>query len=460
MSTAKTGTTKTGTDTPTHAPTAPGVPLTAQLVRHARAKDATGADLSMAALFVLDAVANALAGRATDAGQNLLHWADRGARRPSSPFDTGAYAFVMGALTHILETDDLHRMSVVHPGCVVVPAAWMVALREGASGPVFLRGVLEGFEAATRIGMGVGPAHYKIWHNTATCGPFGAAMAAATVRGLDEEATVHALGTAGSQSAGLWEFLATGAMTKHVHAGHAAQAGVQAADLAALGFTGPPRILEGPRGFFAAMCPDGDLARVMAATDADWQLLHTSLKPWASCRHTHPAIDAALELALDLGHAGADELHAVTVETYQAAADLCDRPYATTAYEAKFSLQHCVATALQDGHLALSSFDDAARVKARRLASGVVVRVSEPYASAYPQDWGCAVDIVLTDGSVRRVERAYAKGDPQAPLTPTDVVDKAISLMTFGGVAHPQAVVEQILALPMAQALPDIALLR
>lgn len=430
--------------------------LTRRLVTHARAKTSSGDDLALAALFVLDAVANTLGGRNSEAGRLLLRWAGNGPLAPASPAETGARAFLMGGLTHILETDDLHRASVVHPGCVVVPAAWAMALRTGASGAEFLRAVLEGFEVTTRVGMGVGPAHYRIWHNTATCGPYGSAMAAATLLGLDEDQTVHALGNAGSQSAGLWEFLETGAMTKHLHAGHAAQAGVQAADLAALGFTGPPRILEGDKGFFAAACPDGDAELVMSSLEGPWQLALTSMKPWPSCRHTHPAIDAALDLSATLKHVSPDEIHAVKVETYQAAEDVCDRAHATSEYEAKFSLQHCVATALENGEVTLASFSDEARVKAQRLASGIEIAVTDPYASAYPADWGSAVEVTLTDGAVHRAERSHAKGDPEAPLLPPDVVRKAVDLMEFGGVASAEELAEAILALPLSDSLPEL----
>ena len=170
----------------------------------------------------------------------------------------------------------------MHPGCVVVPAAWALANKQGVGGHALLRSVLHGFEATTRVGMGVGPAHYKIWHNTATCGPYGSAMAAADLLGLDDEQTVHALGNAGTQSSGLWQFLETGAMTKHLHAGHAAEAGLKAADLAAFGFTGPPRILEGDKGFFKAACPDAQPELVLANPDDAWQLTTTSIKPWPS----------------------------------------------------------------------------------------------------------------------------------------------------------------------------------
>ncbi|MBC7102290.1 MAG: MmgE/PrpD family protein, partial [Parvibaculum sp.] len=207
--------------------------LTETLVSLIRTKPVNDADIEAAALFTLDAVANSLAGRNSEPGRILLDWW-RASPSNAAP-DPGREAFLMGALCHILETDDLHRESVVHPGCVVVPAAWALARKRGATGRSFLTSVLHGFEAASRVGMGVGPAHYKIWHNTATCGPFGSAMAAAALLDLEDGEAVHALGNAGSQSSGLWQFLETGAMTKHLHAGHAAEAGIRAAELAAFG---------------------------------------------------------------------------------------------------------------------------------------------------------------------------------------------------------------------------------
>jgi len=241
--------------------------LTQQLTELIAAKPVAPADLEHAALLTLDAIANALAGRASEPGAILLRWAETVA-----PTDAARRAFLLGALTHILETDDLHRTSVVHPGCVVVPAAWAVATREGIRGHAMLRAVLWGFEAATRVGMAVGPSHYRLWHNTATCGPYGSAMATAALLRLDLRSTVHALGNAGAQSAGLWQFLEAGTMTKHLHAGRAAAAGVLAADLAQAGFTGPPAILEGAKGWFAAACPDADPDAVMRNPDDPWQL--------------------------------------------------------------------------------------------------------------------------------------------------------------------------------------------
>ena len=315
------------------------------LIALIRAKPVTAGDLDAAALFALDAVASALAGRNSVPGRKLLAWARAAAAGGAiERLDRARQAFLFGALCHILEVDDLHRASVVHPGCVVVPVIF--TLGAGAEGERALA-MLHGYEASCRIGNAVGPAHYRIWHNTATCGPFGSAMAVSSLLELDDEQCVDALGNAGTQSAGFWQFLETGAMSKHLHAGRAAEAGLVAADLAALGVTGPPAILEGDKGFFRATCPDADPAAVLHSHEAPWQLCLTSIKPWPCCaRHTHPVVEAALELHGRLRAQGLqiDARGAIAVETYPAALDLCDRREVESDYAAKFSLQHCVAS--------------------------------------------------------------------------------------------------------------------
>ena len=423
--------------------------LTQQLTALINARLVQTADLQQAALFTLDAIANALAGRHSEPGRLLLQWAQIGG------VDAGRRAFLLGALTHILEVDDLHRASVVHPGCVVVPAAWAVAEREGVSGEELLLAVLRGFEAATRVGMAVGPAHYRIWHNTATCGPFGAAMAVASVMQLDEEATVHALGNAGTQSAGLWQFLETGAMTKHLHAGRAAEAGVLAGDLARLGFTGPPAILEGAKGLFTATCPDADAPAITRHPHGPWQLRQTSMKPWPSCRHTHPAVDAAQELRAEVDP---DAIEQIVVDTYRAALDVCDRPAPQSDYEAKFSLQHCVAAALSRASMDFAAFGVQARSELASLRARITLQVTEPYASAYPTAWGSAVTVICKDGQRRSARRTHAKGDPEAPLARDEIIAKADLLLRYGGIKDPQSLIAGILAMAHGGSLPDLAL--
>lgn len=421
--------------------------LTGRLAALIASKPITAEDYRSAAYFTLDALANALAGRNTTPGKILLDWA------AAEALTTGREALLLGGLTHILEVDDLHRASVVHPGCVVVPTAYALARRRNIGGRAFLAAVLRGFEACCRVGMAVGPAHYRIWHNTATCGPFGSAYATGDLLGLDHAAMTDALGNAGTQSSGLWQFLDTGAMSKHLHAGRAAESGLLAADLAARGFSGPPKILEGDKGFFKATCLDPQPERLLAEPDAPWQLRQTSIKPWPCCRHTHPTIDAGLELAAQIGNRSIEQIH---VATYQAALDVCDRPAPDSEYAAKFSLQHTAAAALVDGRVDFASFDGNARQRLAAETGRVTIAAAAPFVDSYPVAWGAKVSVRLGDGTLLAAERRHAFGDPENPLDDRAMKAKATMLLQFGGIAQPDRFIAAILALAEDGPLPDL----
>jgi len=422
--------------------------LTEGLVHLIREKPVTNSDLYQTALSTLDAIANTVAGKNSVPGRKLLEWGQ------NRLHDRGRRAFVMGGLTHILEVDDLHRASVMHTGCVTVPVALALAADQNISGKKLLRSILYGFEAASRVGMAVGSDHYKVWHNTATCGPFGSAMTAATLLDLTDKQTMFALGNAGTQSAGLWEFLETGAMSKHLHAGRAAEAGLVAAELAGLDFSGPPAILEGKAGLFAGACPNADPDAVLRNPDEAWQVHLTSIKPWPSCRHTHPAIDASLELANQVDNA---EIESVKVNTYGAALDVCNRALVNSEYEAKFSLQHCVSIALMGGKIDLSSFDTNSRNNTVSLMEKVHLNVGEPYASAYPKSWGASVSVTLKNDKTLVASKPECKGDPEAPLSEKEMIGKAKELLRFGGVREISAIIDGVMGLTDGESLPDFS---
>ena len=423
--------------------------LTEGLVSLVRRKPIEQTDYDAMALFALDGVANMLAGRRTDPGRKLLRYlADR-------PEDAGRRALVMGGLTHILEVDDLHKASVVHPGCVTIPAAAALSRDTKPGGREFLRAVLHGFEACARVGMSVGRTHYRVWHNTGTCGTFGGAMTAAALLGLTDEQAVHALGNAGTQSAGLWEFLNTGAMSKHLHAGRGAEAGVVAAELARLGFTGPPAVLEGPQGLYAGACPDADPDAVLRDPGAAWQVHATSIKPWPSCRHTHPLVDAALELSRKVDAAAVESVDAAI---YRASVDVCDRPAPDSEYEAKFSLQHCVAICLLDGECGFESFGSAARERAAGLRARISVRAGATYDAAYPRSWGGEVTVRLANGGEVTAVRAACKGDPEMPLDREEMIAKADRLLSFAGVDDRQRLIDEVLGMAAGRPVPEFPL--
>lgn len=426
--------------------------LTRELTRLIREKPVTDADLKMTALFVLDTIACALGALKTEPARMLRSVSSLGAE------DIPRRAFFLGGLAHILEMDDLHRDSVTHPGSVVIPAAWATCENRNRSGHDFLKAVLAGYEAMCRVGNSVGKAHYRVWHNTSTCGPFGSAFAVADLLGLDENQTVWALGNAGTQSSGLWQFLETGAMSKHLHTARAAESGVLAAQLALVGFTGPEQILEGQKGFFAGLCNDPIAELVLASPQRRWQLVYTSIKPWPCCRHVHPAIDAALDLHRQLaGH----EIESVKVGAYQAAIDVCDRPRPQDPYSAKFSLQHTVAIALLEGQVVQASFDADARKRIAGTREKVSVGVCPSVNAAYPEAWGVELVVTTRDGRTFNAIRRYAKGDPENPVTEAELVAKAHQQLQEAEIPSSSidSLITAILDLPNGRPVRDLGLL-
>lgn len=405
--------------------------MSEELVTLIRSRSVRPEDQRAASLYFLDALACAYAGAQTEVGQKLIAWSRFGG------LNTRTQAFLMGALAHITETDDLHRASVTHPGCIVIPAVLATSQQTSASGEAILAATLSGFEAMCRIGRAVGPAHYKIWHNTATCGPFGSAMAVSQLIGLSAEQCVHALGNAGTQSSGFWQFLESGAMSKHLHAGRAAESGLLAAELAQFDFTGASDILEGEKGLFKAMCPDAQPHAVLDNKHGPWELTQTSIKPWPSCRHTHPVIDAALELQAQLGNA---VIERVDIGVYQAALNICDRETVENEYQAKFSLQHCAVMALTDGSVSLDSFSSTARAQSADLCARTNVRIADEVDANYPKSWGAELRLLLADGRTLSAKRKDCFGDPELPLSDNEMKDKAIHLLGFGGLSSDQAI--------------------
>ncbi len=338
-------------------------------------------------------------------------------------------ALVNGVASHVVEMDDLHREAIIHCAAPTAPAVLAAAQRTHASGREMLTALAAAYEVFIRIALGAGPSHYRYWHTTATCGGFGAAAGAGRLLGLDRERLAWALGTAGTTAAGLWEFLATSAMSKLLHPGKAAMDGLMAALLAERGFTGAVRILEGDRGFFAAMSAEPRPDKVLAGLGSEFHWTRSSLKYHASCGHTHAAIDALLA-ATGGRSLGPGEVAAVEVMVCRAALDLLGKVEPTTPYLAKFSLPFCLATALSVGRVGLDEFaaDRLADPALAALMGRVAISADPGLSAAYPRAWGARATVRTVDGQVLRGAVDHPKGDPENPLTPHEVVRKFTDL--------------------------------
>ncbi|WP_298675172.1 MmgE/PrpD family protein [uncultured Sphingomonas sp.] len=338
-------------------------------------------------------------------------------------------------LGNVLEMDDVHRSAILHPGPTVWPAALIVARETGATMDALLDAAVAGYEAAIAIGSTFDARHYAHWHNTATAGGFAAAGAAARLRGLDATRTAWALGNAGSVAGGLWHMRHAPAMTKQFHVGHAVRTGLWATQLADGGLTGPDAVLEGPQGLYEATT---DAPNPMLLGEG-WRIGEVSFKPWAACRHSHPAIDAALALKAE----GA-LIPPFRLETYADAIAFCDRPEPETPAQAKFSLQHAIAVVAARGAPRPEDFEPTAIAdpKIAELRAAVHVIEATDMTARYPHHFGARL---MSGGA--SIELIDTLGDPERPLAPEGIIAKARTLIAWGGL--PEAEADRAVALAL-----------
>ncbi|KAA0892517.1 MmgE/PrpD family protein [Pusillimonas sp. ANT_WB101] len=413
-----------------------GSPLSRQLI-DLLARPITTSDRERAALHVLDWMGCAAAGLTTPPGQVFSAYAATLAPGQCPvigglSLSASDAALINGTMGNVLEMDDFYRTALVHPGPVVVPAALAMAAATDASGDAFLDAVIKGFEVMIRIGDSVGPRHYRYFHNTATCGVFGAAVAAGSLLGLNADTMVHALGQAGTMASGLWQCRIEDTMSKQLHTGRAAQSGVMSAQLASMGLTGATQILEGDLGFFNAMCPDGQPENLLVGADNPWRIHGTSFKPWPACRHTHATIDAALAL---LTCVNTDQITHIVVKSFRDAVQVCDRALPVTSVQAKFSLQHASAITLLFGKPKLEHFS-AAYINDETVAAlraKVVLEEASEMTQVYPQHFGSSMHIEHADGTIVTHTVNDALGDPENPMSLSQLQEKAAMLLTSAG---------------------------
>jgi 2-methylcitrate dehydratase PrpD len=339
-----------------------------------------------------------------------------------------AAALVNGTAAHALELDDASGCD--HSGAVVVPAllAALPLAADAVEGDL-IAGVAIGYDLGRRMleASGGYDAHNNAgWHSTGTCGVFGAAAAVARLLACDEVTTRNALGIAGSFASGTWAFMSEGAMTKRLHPGHAAASGVLAVLLARSGMTGPAAILDAPWGGFLSTYA-GDKADWPALTiglGKDWRIHRSSIKPYASCRGTHAAVDAMLRFRSE--GALPENLAAIRVNVHPTIVRMCGATQVSTLLDAQMSLPYALAVALVHGGADLPMFSEAVRhdpavlEQARRVE---VVESTEPMSNV-------AAELVLDfrDSGQRRLRIDVPVGSATNPLPDDRVIAKYRSL--------------------------------
>ena len=345
-------------------------------------------------------------------------------------------AMVNAAASHYAEQDDVHNGSVFHPATVVFPAVLAVAQSQGSSGQEFIAAVVAGYEVGIRVGEFLGRSHYKVFHTTGTAGTLAAAAAVGRLLKLSPEQMLHAFGSAGTQSAGLWEFLRDAADSKQLHAAKASSDGLMAAYLAQKGFTGARQILEGVQGMAAGMSTDADPARLTDRLGARWALAETSFKFHASCRHTHPAADALLQV-IELNDLSIEQIASVTAHVHQGAIDVLGAVTdPQTVHQAKFSMGTVLALIARFRKAGLNEFESHFRdAEVVGLRERVTMAPDAEIDAAYPACWIGRVTVQTTDGRTLAGRVDEPKGDPGNTLTREELEEKALRLAAFSGAA-------------------------
>jgi len=407
-------------------------------VRQVQFADFPPATVHKAKMHLLDTLGAALAGAGSDEVKKTLGlispsgnspiW---GKNRYSTPRDA---AFINGIAAHAYELDDCGGCD--HSGAVVVPAilALLPSCTTKVSGEKLLVTLLMGYEVARRILEACGG--YEVhnglgWHSTGTCGVFGAAIAAGLTLGLDEAGLVSALGIAGSYAGGTWNFIHDGSQSKKLHAGRAAEGGVMAALMAQSGFQGSANILEAQSwGSYLATFGQGK-GQVHALTEGfadNWRLNRCSIKPYATCRGTHSAIDALETICTEHG-LDKNAIARIKVRISRFQADMCGGKVVTTRAQAQMSLAYALAAKLSYGQVFLAQLEEKAYRNSE--VQSWIERTDIIIDDALPQEAEPEITVILHEGVRFSATALYPLGSPQKPLSDEKIIEKFTQLAAF-----------------------------
>lgn len=355
-----------------------------------------------------------------------------------------------GISSHVHDFDDTTPKNYIHPTSPVASALFAYASVHPVTGRDFLEAFILGFEAESRIGNAVYPAHYDVgWHITGTAGVFGAAVAIAKLLHLDEQQMMWAIGLAATQAAGLREMF--GSMAKALHPGRAAQNGYAAALMAKEGFTAGEHSLEGPRGFAAVQAAHYDLSKITARLGADFDLRENTYKPFPCGIVNHPTIDGCIQLHRE-HNLLPEQIVSVRLRVAPLVKDLCNQQNITRGLQGKFSVYHAASIGLVRGKAGLQEYTDETvndphvrRVREATTATGDA-SVTEDQAR---------IEVTLADGRILQKFVEQSLGNIHRPMTGHQLDDKFRDQAVL---AIPAAQVEHAIALCWRLGdLPDVA---
>jgi 2-methylcitrate dehydratase PrpD len=329
-----------------------------------------------------------------------------------------------GVLSSLHELDEVHKKASFHASVATMPVVLAMTEHEHVTGKDLLTSIVLAHEASTRIAEMTGKEHYAFWHTTSTCGVYGACVAASKLLTLSLEQTVAALGLAGAQSSGLWEGINREAVyVKFFHAGRAAQSGMLAAMLASRGVPGARRILNGMKGFLRATstCTPDRIEHSMETLGKEYYFLHNVYKRYPCCFSNYGAIEAALVIRKSV-QSPVEAIRRIEARVKPEATWLVNNPSPETVFDAKFSMQFCIAVTLIFGAITVDHFtpDMIADAFVRALMQRVILISDEIRDGKAPS---CELTVYYNTGST-----FSALGTPLS-MTEEDVREKFRALV-------------------------------
>lgn len=341
--------------------------------------------------------------------------------------------FLNGLNAHALDYDDGTNSGIIHLGSPVFSLLIPLAQRYGIRTEELLKAAVAGYEASYTMAVSIQPGHKALgYHATGTCGTLGAALAAAYMLGFSAEERFQTFAAACVAASGMLKALDEGSELKPYNVAKTALLSLTALQLAKAGFRGSPDPLGG-RGFLKMMTGREDTALKPVLLNGSYAIMKSYTKPYASCRFTHPAVEAAIRLR---GRVPLEETVSIEVRTYGLAVSGHDHTEVAGSYSAKMSIPYSVAAGFVFGRAGLQEFtgESISDERLRRLASAVCVSEDEALSAAFPEKQAAIVTIRTADGKMLTERVDYPKGEPENPLTEEEFRLRYDGLMAYAGV--------------------------
>ena len=360
--------------------------------------------------------------------------------------------FINGLTSHVAELDDGVRHGMLHPGSPIISALLPAAQHFEASGDDLLMGIAIGYEAATRIATSIQSTHYQRgYHPTATCGTIGAALGVSAMLGFNEKKTEHALAASSIAASGSLKVIEKNSDLKPFNTAQSALSGLMAALTSWTGLSGPDDPLTGNTGFLQ-MCADSfDIHKLLGAKDEKLWIHQAYVKPYAACRHAHPAIEASLRLKQD-PNLQLKAIKQIKIITYGGILGRHDHQSASSIADAKMSIPVAVATALLRGGAGIEDFtqETIKNPEINSLAKKTIIIEDPDMTKQVPTTRKASVQILTNNDQIRTVTIAHPKGEPENPMTDKELIHKYNNLARFAGIDPQRAysICDNVLNLP------------